>query len=144
MPTLVDLKNTLREWFRGKVLVGSADINGLDLVVPGEVSDHGVKDTWLRLSIQTGEAAVTGIGSLHKRRTRVGRVFVECFGEIGVGDGLLSKIATEVEQIWRDAMVAEQSPHQHIYVGEPSSFERNEATRACQVVSVPFQSDIFS
>ena len=144
MPDLVTLRNTLREWFRDQQEAAGPPLSELDLVVPGEVSEHGLKDTWLRLSVQTGEAAVTGVGSALKRRTRVGRVFVEVFGETGVGDGTVSEIATVVEQIWRDAMVAANSPHEHIYIGEPSSFERPENDRYCQVVSVPIRSDLFS
>ena len=140
---LVGLRNTLREWFRDKV-AASPNLSVIDLAVPNEVTDHGVEDTWLRFSIQTGEAAVTGIGSDIKRRTRVGRVFVECFGPSGVGDGTASETATEVEQIWRDAMVAANSPDPLIYVGEPSSFERPEEGRYCMVVSVPFRADLMS
>jgi hypothetical protein len=143
MPTLVDLRNTLREWFRGKV-AETPTLIGLTLAVPGETTDHGSTKLWLRLTVQTGEAAVTGVGSASKRRTRVGRVFVEVFGETGVGDGEVSEITTVIEQIWRDAMVAENSPDPLIYVGEPSSFERPEKDRYCQVVSVPFRSDLFS
>jgi len=140
---LAALRNTLREWFRDKVQA-SPDLNGLDLATPNEVTDHGKTDTWLRFSVQTGEAAVTGVGSALKRRTRVGRVFVEVFGERGVGDGVVQEIATVVEQIWRDAMVAENSPGPLIYVGEPSSFERPEDDRYCMVVSVPFRADLMS
>ena len=140
---LAGLRNTLRQWFRGKV----ADVPllaVLDLVVPNEVTDHGVKDTYLRFSIQTGEAAVTGVGTAVKRRTRVGRVFVEVIGPLNEGDGSVTEIATAVEQIWRDAMVAANSPDPLIYIDEPSSFERNEDDRYCQVVSVPFRADLLS
>lgn len=140
---LLQLRNTLRQWFRGKV-TASPTLTAIDLVVPNEVNDHGVKDIWMRFSVQTGEAAVTGVGTALKRRTRVCRVFVEVFGPLGDGDGLVTEIANEVEQIWRDAMVAANSPDPLIYVGEPSSFERSEADRYCQVVSVPVQADLLS
>ena len=140
---LLGLRNTLREWFRDKH-EASPTLQPLDLVVANEVEEHGDEDTWLRLTVQTGEAAVTGVGSALKRRTRGGRVFVECFGQRGVGDGTASEIANEVEQIWRDAMVAENSPDPLIYVGEPSSFERPETNRYCMVVSVPFRADLIS
>lgn len=142
---LTGLRNTLREWFRDQVQDGShPDLAALDLVVSNELSEHGVKDTYLRFSVQTGDAAVTGIGTELKRRTRVGRVFVEVFGPLGEGEGDVTELATEVEQIWRDAMVAANSPDPLIYVGEPSSFERPEAERYCQVVSVPFRADLLS
>jgi hypothetical protein len=140
---LAGCRNTLREWFRGKI-AASPDLAALDLAVPNEVTDHGVQDIWLRFSVQTGEAAVTGIGTALKRRTRVGRVFVEVFGPAGDGDGQVTEISTEVEQIWRDAMVAANSPDPLIYIGEPSSFERPESDRYCQVVSVPFRADLLS
>ncbi len=140
---LVDLRNTLREWFRAR-LDASVLLTGLELIVPNEATSKGVNDTWLRMTIQTGDAAVTGIGSALKRRTRVGRVFVEIFGDNAVGDGSVSEIATEVEQIWRDAMDAANSPDDLIYIGEPSSFERPEDDRYCQVVSVPFRADLIS
>lgn len=140
---LVDLRNTLREWFRTK-LDASVLLTGLELIVPNETASKGVNDTWLRMTIQTGDAAVTGVGTLQKRRTRVGRVFIEIFGQDAVGDGTLAEIATEVEQIWRDAMDAANSPDPLIYIGEPSSFERPEDDRYCQVVSVPFRADLIS
>lgn len=140
---LAGLRNLLREWFRDKIQA-NPDLQPLDLAVPNEVTEHGVTDTWLRFSIQTGSATVTGIGTGVKRRTRVGRVFVEVFGAKGVGDGTASEIATAVEQIWRDAMVAANSPDPLIYVGEPSSFERPEDDRYCIVVSVPFRADLMS
>src|SRR3954462_12247589 len=121
---LAGLRNTLREWFRGKVQ-SDPSLAPLDLVVPNETAEHGVDERYMRLSIQTGDAAVTGVGTAIKRRTRVGRVFVECFGPKGDGDGTASETATTVEQIWRDAMVAANSPDSLIYIGEPSSFERS-------------------
>lgn len=140
---LVTLRNTLREWFRAEVAAISS-LAALPLAVPGQATNHGVDVTWMRFSIQTGDAAVTGVGTLVKRRTRVGRVFVEIFGKEGVGDGTVSEHVTVVEQIWRDAMEAAQSPDPYIYVGEPSSFERAEDGKYCQVVSVPFRCDLFS
>jgi len=140
---LTQLRNTLREWFREKVQA-SQTLAALDLAVPNEVTSHGVTETWLRLAIQTGDAAVTGVGTDIKRRTRVGRVFVEVFGKTGAGDGTATELATEVEQIWRDAMVAANSPDPLIYIGEPSSFERLEDDRYCMVVSVPFRADLLS
>jgi hypothetical protein len=141
---LVELRNTLREFYRAKVQAGSAALQALDLVVANEGSDKGDDELWQRLNIQTGEAAVTGVGTDIKRRTRVGRVFVEVFGPKGVGDGKVSELVTEAEQIWRDAMVAANSPDPLIYIGEPSSFERPEERRYCQVVSVPFRADLLS
>lgn len=140
---LVEVRNTLREWFRERVTAVPA-LADRNLVVPNEGTSAGVEETYLRFSIQLGEAAVIGVGSGTKRRRRVGRVFVEVFGELAVGDGTVTEIATAVEQIWRDAMQADASPHAHIYVGEPHTFERPEADRYCQVVSVPLQIDHFS
>jgi len=141
---LLGLRTLLREWYREKVAAGSSALQALDLVVANETSDKGVDERYQRLSIQTGDAAVTGVGTATKRRTRVGRVFVELFDERGIGDGALNELTTEVEQIWRDAMVAANSPDPLIYIGEPSSFERPEAERYCQVVSVPFRADLIS
>lgn len=140
---LDELRNTLREWFRARKAEAPLLVN-LTLVVPNQSRSTGVESTHLRYSLRTGDAAVVGVGSGLKRRRRVGRVFVECFGETAVGDGHVTEIATAVEQIWRDAMEAAASPHQHIYIGEPHTFERPEEDRYCQVVSVPIQVDHFS
>ena len=140
---LADLRNTLREWFRDRQ-AETPLTQGLTLVVPNEGVSTGVEETHLRFSIQTGKAAVIGVGSGLKRRRRVGRVFIEVFGETAVGDGTVSEIATAVEQIWRDAMEAAAAPHPHITVQEPFSFERSENNRYCQVVSVPIEVDHFS
>lgn len=139
---LLGLRNELREWFRVKA-EASPILGVLPLVVPNETGSHGIDVTWLRFSVQTGEADVTGIGSGTKRRTRAGRVFVEVFGEKAVGDGYVTEVANEVEQIWREATTAANSPHQNIYIREPHTFERADDDRYCQVVSVPFRADLF-
>jgi hypothetical protein len=140
---LITLRNTVRNWFREKQAL-DATLDGLTLVTPNEGTVLGQDQTWMRLSVQTGDAAVIGIGTATKRRRRVARVFIEIFGEEGVGDGQVTRIATVVEQIWRDAMPASAAPHPDILVKEPSTFERAESDRYCQVVSVPIEVDNIS
>ncbi len=143
MMELDELRNTIREWFRDRQ-AESLTLVTIPLIVPNEGRSVGVEELHLRLTIQTGQASVIGVGSGTKRRRRVGRIFIEVMGETTVGDGEVTEVSTEVEQIWRDAMEAAASPHQHIMVSEPHTFERNEADRYCQVVSVPIQVDHFS
>lgn len=137
------LRNLLREWFRGQVAL-NVKLADLPLIVPGETSDFGTEVIWLRFSLQTGDAQVVGVGAAQKRRRRLGRCFVEIFGPMGEGDGVVSELASEVEGIFRPAMESATSPDPLIRVGEPSTFERPEAERYCQVVSTPIQLDYFA
>jgi hypothetical protein len=137
---LVDARNTLREWFRQQK-AGEVTLDQLPLTVPNEGRSFGVNDTWMRFSLQLGEARLIGVGTDQGRRRRLGRVFIEVFGQADVGDGAVSRIATAVEKIWRDAMVASAAPHQDVLVKEPYTFERPEDDRYCQVVSIPVEID---
>lgn len=133
-------RNTMREWVRTKVNETDST-RDLPLVVPNEGSSFGVDAEWLRYSLQLGEAEVVGIGTLQKRRRRIGRVFVEVFGPLNVGEGSVSQRATDIENFLRQATTGATAPHQDILILEPSTFERPEGGRYCQVVSAPIQVD---
>ena len=136
-------RNTMREWVRTKV-ASSDKLKLLDLVVPNETSSHGVDANYIRYSLQTGDAAVIGVGSAIKRRRRLGRVYIEIFAAIGEGEGLVSQQATAMEAILREASETATRIHDDITVFEPSTFERPEGGRYCQVVTAPIQVDDFS
>ena len=136
-------RNTMREWVREKVST-SSELRSLDLVVPNETSSHGVDANYLRYSLQTGDAAVIGVGTARKRRRRIGRVYVEVFAAIGEGEGRVSEQATILEDFLREASVTATRIHDDITVFEPSTFERPEGGRYCQVVTAPIQVDHFS
>lgn len=133
----------MREWVRTKVAAIPA-LSGLDLVVPNETSGHGVDENYLRYSLQTGDAAVIGVGTAIKRRRRVGRIYIEIFAAVGEGEGNVSTQATLVEGFLREATDSAHLIHKDITLFEPSTFERPEGGRYCQVVNARIQVDHFS
>jgi len=136
-------RNTFREWVRTKVAAVPTLVN-LPLVVPNEVSSHGTDVNYLRYSLQMGEAQVIGVGTAGKRRRRIGRVYIEVFAALGEGEGLVSEQSTALEQILRVGSDSATTPHKDITIFEPSTFDRPEGGRYCQVVNAKVQVDLFS
>lgn len=140
---LATFRNTMREWVRERV-AQDASLEQLPLYVTNETGDPGLDVNWLRYSLQMGEAQVIGVGTAIKRRRRLGRLYIEIFGPVGVGDGIISEQATKVEDFIRLATESAATPHKDITIFEPSTFERPEAGRYCQVVNARVQVDHFS
>lgn len=133
----------MREWVRHKVEVVPI-LAPLPMDFPNETTSHGVDETYVRYSLQTGDAAVIGVGTERKRRRRVGRVYLEVFGPVGAGEGAISQISTALEQILREGSETLTRVHDDITLFEPSTFERPEGGRYCQVVNARVQVDLFS
>lgn len=119
-------------------------VASIPLVVPNESSDFGVDVNYIRYSLQMGEAQVIGVGTAIKRRRRIGRVYLEVFGPLDEGEGSVSEQATDLEQILRIGSDSLYTPHQDITIFEPSTFDRPEGGRYCQVVNARVQVDLFS
>lgn len=133
----------MREWVRTKVALVPS-LTQLPLDVPNETTSHGVDENYIRYSIQMGEAQVIGVGTAIKRRRRIGRIYLEVFAAVGEGEGLTSEQAGLLEQILRDGSDSAKTPHKDITIFEPSTFDRPEGGRYCQVVNARVQVDLFS
>jgi hypothetical protein len=133
----------MREWFRAQA-AAVPQLAALPLVVSNEGSDYGDDTKWIRYSLQTGDARLIGTGSGLKRYRRNGRMFAEIFGPKGEGDGDLSELSDLIEGFILPATHAAAAPAPLISLGEPSTFERPETNRYCQVVSTPVEVDYFS
>lgn len=133
----------MREWVRAKA-AEVPSINQLPLDVPNQTSSHGVDENYIRYSLQMGEAQVIGVGSGIKRRRRIGRIYLEVFAALGDGEGLISQQANDLEEILRVGSDSAFTPHQDITIFEPSTFDRPEGGRYCQVVNARIQVDLFS
>lgn len=133
----------MRQWVRTRVSQFPV-LASLPIDFPNETTSHGQDETYLRYSLQTGDAAVVGVGTEIKRRRRVGRVYIEVFGAVGAGEGLVSQLSTQLEEILRVGSDSRTRVHDDITLFEPSTFERPEGGRYCQVVNARVQVDLFS
>lgn len=133
----------MREWVRTKV-AAVPSLTTIPLDVPNQTTSHGVDENYIRYSLQMGEAQVIGVGSAIKRRRRIGRIYLEVFAAVGEGEGLTSEQAGLLEQILRTGSESLTTPHKDITIFEPSTFDRPEGGRYCQVVNARVQVDLFS
>jgi hypothetical protein len=133
----------MREWVRAQVNAIPV-FQTFPLVVTNETSAYGVDATWMRFSMQLGEAQVIGVGTAIKRRRRIGRLYLEIFGPINTGETEVTVASNEAELFLRQATEPTGHIHQDITLFEPSTFERPEGGRYCQVVNARIQVDLFS
>ncbi len=129
-----DLANVLRTKIRALV----ANHQGLGLKLPNEkFEDNGKKH--VRHSYQVGDAAVVGVGTAKKLRSRPGRIYAEIFWPKNVGEGEAREISTALEAGYRDAEL-----HNDLRLGEPSTTSRPDNDWFVLVVSIPFKATMLT